>query len=155
MSDKFSKKLTMGERFLILGALPQPDFVTFKILRKLKESLSPSEEEIKVYEFKTLFQCPHREYDGNGKADECEYQEEGIEQPACPIHKELMKSAGRVSWSPKMRDELKEIFFGAKALELIVTALKGVSEEAKKQNGDLMISLYEKFSDEEGNDGST
>ena len=49
---KISKKLTMGERFFLMSILPPADYVTFKILRKLKDTLAPSEEEIKwLYSF--------------------------------------------------------------------------------------------------------
>ena len=153
MADKISKRLTMGERFVLLSNLPKEgDLVTFKILRKLRETLSPSEAEIKEYGFKNSFRCPHREYDEIGKAFQCEVEEISETQPKCSIHNELMQPSGRVSWSPEKWNTEKEIWFGTKANQIIVDALKKVSEEDKKVNDDVIASLCEKFaaSGEEG-----
>ena len=145
--DKISKKLTMGERFVLLNNLPQQgDLVTFKILRKLRETLSPSEAEIKEYGFKNSFRCSHREYDEKGKAFRCEVEEEASEKPPkCHIHDVFMQPTGRVSWNPNKWDVEKEIWFGAKANQIIVDALKKVSEEDKKINDDIIAGLHEKF----------
>lgn len=145
MADKISKKLTMGERFFLLAKLPAPDYVTYKILRKLKETLSPSEKEIKDYGFKNVFRCSHREYDEKGKAFRCEVEETSGEIPKCPIHNEPMQPVGRVSWNPEMWNKTKEVWFGMKANSIIVEALKTISEEDRKVNGDLVSSLFDKF----------
>jgi len=146
MADKISKKLIMGERFVLLNNLPQEgDLVTFKILRKLRETLSPSEQEIKEYGFKSSFRCPHREYDEKGKALQCEVEGEGESPPKCHIHDEFMQPTGRVMWNPEKWGTEKEIHFGAKANQIIVDALKKVGEEDKKINDDVIASLYEKF----------
>ena len=151
--DKISKQLTMAERFVLLNNLPaQGDLVTFKILRKLRETLSPSEKEIKDYEFKTRFRCPHREYDDKGKAFRCEVEEDAISPPKCPIHDEFMQPGGRVSWNPDKWEETKEIWFGAKANQIIVDTLKKISEQDKEINSDVIVSLYEKFITEEGDE---
>lgn len=43
-------KLTMGERFTVLSVLPeQGNFATITIMRELRESLSPTEDEHKTY----------------------------------------------------------------------------------------------------------
>lgn len=146
MAEKISKKLTMGERFVLLNNLPQEgDLVTFKILRKLRETLAPSEQEIKDYGFKNSFRCPHREYDEKGKAFQCEVEGEGEAPPKCHIHDVFMQPTGRVSWSPEKWSIEKEIWFGSKANQIIVDTLKKVSEEDKKINDDIIASLYEKF----------
>jgi len=147
MSDKISKKLTMSERFVLLNTLPREgDLVTFKILRKLRETLSPSEEEIKSYGFKNSYRCPHREFDGIGKGFQCEYiTEESDVQPKCPIHDMLMQPSGRVSWNPNKWNVEKEIWFGQKANQIIVDALRKISEEDKKINDDVIAGLYDKF----------
>jgi len=45
-------KLTVAERFAALGVLPeQGDFLTLKVMRRLRESLSFEEEEMKHYGF--------------------------------------------------------------------------------------------------------
>ena len=150
MADKISKKLTMSERFVLLNNLPKEgDLVTFKILRKLRETLSPSEAEIKEYGFKNSFRCVHKEYDDKGKAFQCEVEGEDESPPKCHIHDELMQPAGRVSWSSEKWDTEKEIWFGAKANQIIIDALKKVSEEDKKINDDVLASLCEKFVKEE------
>lgn len=149
MSDKISKKLTMGERFMLLGILPPADFVTHKILRKLRDTLAPSEEEIRTYGFLNQYQCHHREYDEKGKAFQCEYVIESKEQPECPIHKEFMSPTNRISWSPEHWHDVKEIWFGLKANSIVIDALKAMPEEAKVGNTDLVLSLFEKFSDKE------
>ena len=153
MSDKISKKLTMGERFVLLNNLPREgDLITFKILRKLREALAPSELEIKEYDFKNSFRCPNREYDERGKAFQCEVDSEASKDPPkCHIHNIFMQPTGRVSWSPEKWDAQKEIWFGAKANQIIVDTFTKVSEEDKKVNDDIIASLIEKFvgSDEE------
>lgn len=153
MVDKISKKLIMGERFVLLNNLPKEgDLVTFKILRKLRETLGPTEKEIKEYEFKNSFRCPHKEYDKKGKAFQCEVEEIADSPPKCPIHDEVMQPTGRVSWSLKMWDVEKEIWFGNKANQIIVDTLKKISEEDKKINDDLVASLYDKFVSSEEED---
>jgi len=146
MADKISKKLTMGERFVLLNNLPKEgDLVTFKILRKLRETLSPSEAEIKEYEFKNLYRCPHKEYDDKGLAFQCEVEEEAASPPKCHIHGDVMQPSGRVSWNPAKWNAEKEIWFGTKANQIIIDALKKVSEEDKKVNDDVIAGLCEKF----------
>ena len=47
------QEMKLGERFTLLGFLPKEgNFATLKVLRKLKETLSLTEEEIKYYEVK-------------------------------------------------------------------------------------------------------
>jgi len=146
MADKISKKLNMAERFVLLNNLPREgDLVTFKILRKLRETLSPSEAEIKTYGFKNSYRCPHKEYDEKGKAFQCEVEAEGETPPKCHIHDVFMQPIGRVSWSPEKWNVEKEIWFGAKANQIIVDALKKVNEEDKKINDDIIAGLCEKF----------
>ena len=147
MADKISKQLTMGERFVLLNNLPKEgDLVTFKILRKLRETLAPSETEIKEYEFKNSYRCPHREYDEKGKAFQCEVEEEAAESPPkCHIHDVVMQPSGRVSWSSAKWNTEKEVWFGTKANQIIADTLKKVSEEDKKVNDDIIASLCEKF----------
>lgn len=149
--DKISKHLNMAERFVLLNNLPlQGDLVTFKILRKLRETLSPSEKEIKDYQFKSRFRCPHREYDEKGKAFQCEVEEDAESSPKCPVHDEFMQPSGRVSWNPEKWNITKEIWFGTKANQIVVDTLKKISEEDKQINDDIIASLYEKFIKEEG-----
>lgn len=147
--NKISKKLTMGERFILLNNLPDKgDLVTFKIIRKLRETLSPNEKEIQDYEFKGHFRCPHKEFDEKGKAFQCEVEEDAVSPPKCSIHGNIMQASGRISWAEKMWLVEKEIWFGAKANQIIVDTLKRISEQDKQINSDLIVSLYEKFVEE-------
>lgn len=144
--DKISKKLIMGERFVLLNNLPKEgDLVTFKILRKLRETLSPSEEEIREYGFTNSFRCPHRDYNEKGKAFQCEVEGESEAPPKCHIHDVFMHPTGRVSWSPDKWGIEKEIWFGPKANNIIMETLKKVSEDDKKINDDVLASLHDKF----------
>ncbi len=146
MTDKVSKKLAMSERFVLLNNLPKEgDHVTFKILRKLREALSPDEREIKDYGFKNLYRCAHKEFDEKGKAFQCEVEIEGVSPPKCSVHGEFMQPVGRISWNPEKWKDTKEIWFGAKANQIIVDALKKASEEDKRINDDVLANLYEKF----------
>lgn len=146
MVDKISKKLNMAQRFVLLNNLPREgDLVTFKILRKLRETLAPTEAEIKEYGFKNSFRCPHREYDERGKGFQCEVEGEDKTAPKCHIHNVFMQPTGRVSWSPEKWNTEKEVWFGAKANSIIIDALKKISEEDKKINDDVIAGLYEKF----------
>ena len=136
----------MAERFVLLNNLPKEgDLVTFKTVRKLRETLGPSEKEIKDYGFKDRFRCVHREYDDKGKGFQCEVEEDSDSLPKCPIHNEFMQPIGRVSWKPEMWNAEKEIWLGVKANQIIVNALKKVSEEDKKVNDDVIASLCDKF----------
>ncbi len=139
----------MGERFVLLNNLPREgDLVTFKILRKLRDTLSPSEAEIEEYGFKGIYRCPNKDYDEKGKAFQCEVEAETSKAaPKCHIHDIIMKPSGRVSWDESKWNTEKEIWFGKKAHSIIEEALKKVSEEDKKINDDILASLYEKFVD--------
>ena len=47
--------LTIGDRFTILGMVPQEgNFATLKLLRKMRENLSLTQEEIKEYDVKQV-----------------------------------------------------------------------------------------------------
>lgn len=49
------QNLNLGERFALLGVLPKEgNFATLKVVRKLKESLSLTEEEMKYFEVKQV-----------------------------------------------------------------------------------------------------
>lgn len=147
MAGKISKQLTMAERFVLLNNLPKEgDLVTFKILRKLRETLAPTEKEIKEYSFKNSYRCPHKEYNEKGRAFQCEVEEEAAEAPPkCHIHDVFMRPAGKVSWNPEKWDIKKEIWFGQKANSIIADALKKISEEDKQVNDDIVANLCDKF----------
>jgi len=146
MANKISKPLIMAERFVLLNNLPQQgDLVTFKILRKLRETLSPDEREIKEYKFNNTYRCPHRDFDEKGKGFQCEVEETSEFPIKCKVHDIFMQPSGRVSWDEEKWNDTKEIWFGAKANQIIIDALKKVSEEDKQINDDVIASLCDKF----------
>jgi hypothetical protein len=59
-------ELTVFERLILLNALPKEgDFITLKIVRKLREDLSFSEEEHKILNFKQDENSLHWNIDGD------------------------------------------------------------------------------------------
>ena len=76
-------KLDVRERLTLLGIMPQEgNFITLKVLRKLKDNLSFSEEEIKKYNFKQVDQHVTWEQDTEPKAIEIGTQAKIIIQDA-------------------------------------------------------------------------
>ncbi len=144
MSDKTSKKLTIGERFGLFQFLPaEGDLVTYKELRKLKETLNPSSQEDGEYEFKYGFRCPHRKYDKDGKAFQCEFEEVAEIAPRCPVHDVLCLMTGQLQWKPEMATVEKEIWLNKTSLKIITEALRKARDD-KKVN-DANYSLFVKF----------
>jgi len=138
------KKLTMGERFDLFSLLPQQgDLVTYKEIRKLKETLNPTSKEDEEYGFKYAFRCPSRELQPSGRQFQCEFEELAEVAPRCPIHDVLCVMTGTMSWKPEMAVVEKEIFFSKLSLKVITEALKKASEE--KRVNDSNYSLFVKF----------
>ena len=141
---QISKKLTMAERFGLFQFLPpEGDLVTYKEIRKLKETLNPTSKEDEEYSFEYGFRCPHVELQSNGKGFQCEFTTMATITPDCPIHKERCMSTGMLGWKPEMALVEKEIFFSKLSLKIITEALKKASKE-KKVN-DTNYSLFVKF----------
>ena len=134
----------MGERFGLFQFLPQEgNIVTYKEVRKLKETLNPSSKEDEEYGFKYGFRCPHTEMQSDGKRFQCEFETMAEVAPDCPIHNERCMTTGGLSWKPEMALAEKEIFFSKLALKIITEALEKASKE-KKVN-DSNYSLFAKF----------
>lgn len=144
MSDKTSFKLTIGERLQLLNVIPaQGNITTIKILRKLRETLSPNEQEYEEYGFVHEWVCMHRETDGRGRPKTCNLKLTEATQPRCPEHDKAMAQTGLVFWDEEKSAQEKEIFLGNTAKGIIVAALKNLSDEQQlpvEQEG-----LYEKF----------
>jgi hypothetical protein len=144
-------KLTIGERFGLFQLLPQEgDIITYKELRKLKETLNPTSKEDEEYGFKYGFRCPHTEMQPDGKRFQCEFEEFAETAPLCPIHNQSCVMGNRLIWKPEMAMAEKEIFFSKLAMKIITEALKKASEE-KKVN-DSNYSLFVKFGIEDKDD---
>lgn len=138
-------KLNMGERFGLFGFLPQQgDVVTYKEIRKLKETLNPTSQEDEEYGFQYGFRCPNVAVQPpDGKQFRCEFEEMAETAPQCPIHDITCVQTGTLIWKPEMATAEKEIFFSKLAMKIITEALKKASEE-KKVN-DSNYSLFIKF----------
>lgn len=146
MADKTSVKLNIGERFTLLALLQNfNDFITYKIVQKLRMTLAPDEKESAEYEFENRYRCPHRTYDNKtGEAFQCEFEEYGKEASKCPAHDEYCVPTGMMKWKPEVATKEKEIWLGNRARSLIVETLTKLNNE-KKLTTDMDISLYVKF----------
>jgi len=130
MTKKQSTEVTVGERFLLLGLLPQQGaYQDMKLMRKFKEALSFSEEEHSALKFRKLWECC-----GAGVVE--------ISQPKCPECDKPMEDSGRITWE-QTGDVLKEIICGNRMLTLVKEALEELS--TKKQVQDVHLSLFDKF----------
>lgn len=139
-------KLTILERTQLLEALPErEDILTIKILRKLRETLSFSEEELKSFEANKEYECRYRSVDKDGEMIACNNKGFFKEQPTCGKHNLLMQPTGRMTLfiPPESVGVEKEIHFGTKARGIASAALKRLNDQ--KQLTEAHVSLYEKF----------
>ncbi len=147
-------KLTIAERIKLLEALPpQGDILTLKILRKLRETLSFSEQELKSFDISREYVCDFSMTDKVGKMEKCTNKGFFKEQPTCGVHEVKMVETGQMSFfvPPEVMVLEKDIYMGAKALELSSGSLKKLNDQ--KLLTEAHVSLYEKFfpPDEEEN----
>lgn len=113
-------ELNAFHRLILLNVLPKEgDFTTLKIVRKLREDLSFSEEEHKELQFKR----PGESYKDN----------DGIEKIVPP---------GQMVWN-RAADVPKDITIGEKAADVIVSVLKKLDKDKKLQ--DQHFDVYSKF----------
>jgi hypothetical protein len=137
MSEKTSVKLTMGERFNLLSLLPKEgDYTTVKILRKLRETLSPDEKENEEYDFQLGYRCPERK---------CAFTAIAKEAPECPEHKMRCISSGQIHWKLELANKEKEVWLGKKAKSIIESTVKLLNDTGKLKDEDGTARLYEKF----------
>lgn len=127
-------KLTVMERIQLQNLLPaEGDYITLKLIRKLREALSFSEKEINDIEFKNHWRC---------KA--CNITELSQQVPKCPSCGTYMDAAGMVHWNEeKAIKVIKDVHMGNTMLETCRAALKKLSDE--KSLSEPMMGLYEKF----------
>ena len=124
--------LTVVERANLLTILPETgDFLTLKILRKIRERLALSEEEIKFFDLKYAYEC---------KQDNVFIY--SLAQGDCPKCNKPLQMNGGIVWNPKVKQD-RELEFGEIDCEIIKTALKKLNDT--KQLSDKHFSLYEKF----------
>jgi len=127
-------KLTVYERIVLQNILPaQGDFITLKLVRKLKEALAFSEKEIAEIDFRNHWKCP--------KCEKVELAAEIVKCPDCDIY---MIPAGQVTWDEvKAKKVIKDVHTGDTMLALCKTTLKKLSDE--QQLTEQHFSLYSKF----------
>ena len=130
-------ELTSMERLKLVEILPpQGDILTLKIVRKLRETLSFTEEELKSMGVRYEYVCPE---------DKCENKLVMPTAPRCGEHDVLMIPTGQLSMSltPEMQTKTKEIHMGPQAMVIASEALKRA--DGDKQLTVAHISLYDKF----------
>lgn len=139
-------ELNIMERVKLLETLPpEGDILTLKILRKLRETLSFNEEELKLFGATYEFVCPHRGEDAGGRMTRCDNGGYFPKQPTCGDHKELMVPTGQmhIEIPEEAIENVKDIHMGPKALDIAKTALKSLNDNKELTDGH--VSLYEKF----------
>jgi len=131
-------KLNVMERLGLLEVAPKEgDFVTLKLVRKLRESLSFSEAEIAQIDFNQNWKCP-----------KCQKEMSSPIAPKCECGS-YMTATGSMTWDAKNGEALlKEIHMGEKMMSMCVDALKKL--DADKKLTENYISLYEKVIKAEG-----
>jgi len=135
-------KLEVYERLILMNILPREgDFITLKLVRKLREALAFNEKEIAEVNFRSHWKCP-----------KCDKTEILSEMPKCPDCDIFMQSSGQVTWDDdKAKKVVKDVFMGAKMLALCESTLKKLSDEQKLT--DQHMSLYSKFVEGADEDG--
>lgn len=139
-------ELTILERIKLLEVLPKEgDLLTLKILRKLRESLSFSEDELKTFGAVYEYACPHIATDKDGKRDKCLNIGFFTAPPKCGKHNIPMQPTGQMNISipPQVINKVKEIHMGTHALTIASNALKRLNDNQQLTEG--LVSLYEKF----------
>ena len=137
-------KLSPVERIKLLELLPERgSFHNLKIIRKLKETLSFSEDELGLCHITIEYRCPNRDEKGR----RCESNGYFSAAPICSEHKMMLVPTGLTSFNFDRKFGEKEIVMGMEALRTSGEALK----IASSQNllSEQHISLYEKFFPEE------
>lgn len=131
-------KLEVFERLVLLNILPQQEnFITLKLVRKLREALSFNEKEIADIDFKNHWRCP--------KCTVVELAPQVIKCQECDTY---MQPAGQVTWDEdKAKDTVKEVHMGRKMQDLCEATLKKLNDEKKLEEHHM--SLYEKFVEEQ------
>ena len=141
-------KLTLSERFAILGILPAEDnFATLKIMHKLREQLSLTEEEIKEYRVIQVF-AEQVEAIKNAKTNAKAlaiaskmFGESNAQRMATLILNGTV-DGNQITWENE--DKTTEMEFGEFAENMIKETLEKMNK-AKKLRDDKHFTLYEKF----------
>jgi len=130
-------KLTIPERLVLVTILPaEGDYTTLKLVRKLRESLSFTEEEHKQLNFRNRFDCPEC------KAEIYSATPAKCENKDCKMFNQYMQRSNFLTWNENA-NIVKDVHMGGKAKELLKSTLQKMSDE-KKLN-ETYLDAYEKF----------
>jgi len=111
----------------------QGDFVTLKLVRKLREALSFSDKEIGEIGFENHWKC-----------DKCNTTDRAVQVPKCPSCGAYMQPTGMVHWDEaKALKVVKDVHHGRAMRDLIRTTLQKLSDEEKLT--EQTMSLFEKY----------
>lgn len=130
-------QLNILERLALLEVIPKEgDFVTLKLVRKLRESLSFSEAEIAEINFNQNWRCPM-----------CQKEIASPDALKCECGSYMM-ATGSVTWDRERGEKvMKEVHMGEKMMSMCVDTLKKLDSEKKLTES--YFSLYEKVIKEE------
>ena len=127
-------KLGVFDRLILINILPKEgNFATLKIVREMREGLSFSEEEHKLYEIGAILKCENCSKEIKVPTSKA--------IPKCECGGKLVDT-GRIGWNIEA-DKPNEINIGEKATDIIVEVLKKLNDDKKLT--DQHFSLYEKF----------
>lgn len=130
-------KLTIPERLVLVTILPaEGDYTTLKLVRKLRESLSFSEEEHKQLNFRNRFDCPECGAEVySATLPKCETKD-------CKRFNQYMTQSNFLTWNENA-NIIKDVHMGNKAKELLKSTLQKMSDE--KRLSETYLDAYEKF----------
>lgn len=133
--------LNVHERIVLYGILPaEGNVVTAKVVRKLKEALTLTDEETKSIDLRHGYKCPYRGADHS----HCEVGGFFPEPAKCAIHDVYMEQTGAMVWNREKAEAItKTIYMNKVATSVVEFALKKLDNE--EQINDLTLDLYERF----------
>ena len=147
-------KLNILERLTLVGILPPlGSNATLKILRKLRETLSLSEEELREVGTEWEYKCNHFAIGSGWMSERCKNAGYFQEVPKCEIHKTLMERTGslRLVHPDKAVQLEKEIHMGPVATSMVVDILKRLNgnEQLTEQTNILYVKFVKAAEEEE------
>ena len=127
-------KLSVAERYKLQEVLPSGvNWQTLKLTRKFREALSFSEEENKLLNFRSEFECPKCRQKINSPVPvKCGCTDEGV----------YMRQTGRINWDGE-KDPMKDVHIPDTIHTIIVSQLKQMSDG--ETLGEEHYTLCEKF----------
>jgi len=141
-------KLNMAERLRLSELLPKEGSrLNLKIVRKLLESLSFSEAELKLIHTETEYACTGFRTAVDGTQTPCGYQGFFSYEPKCELHNESMVATTnwRITDMIPLLDPANEknVHMGEEAMRLAEIPLKAMDDAGKLTEA--YVSLYDKF----------